>query len=580
MKKFIFAVFLIPSLIAFAQNPLNKISTRLNTEIESKKSGDKILVWIYFRDKGNNLKFYFNNPESALSKKSLDRREKRLKKKSSSLDFTDVPLNQEYLKQLSSNGFTLKQKSKWLNAVSGYVDELQLQTISKYDFIKKIDLVNRFQRARSRDELKISPNDSNASLQKSESTHSINYGPSYSQLELSKIPEVHDLGYSGQGITICVLDAGFDNLGHEVFQNMNIIAKWDFVNGDSIVANQNDMGEGSHGTATLSLIGGFKEWQLVGPAYASNFILAKTENTDSETPIEEDNWIAALEWADSIGVDVTSTSLGYLEFDSPYTSLTWQDMDGNTAPITIVADLAVKKGIVVVNSAGNEGYNADHNTLNAPADGDSVIAVGAVNSVGIRALFSSVGPTIDGRIKPDVMAMGSNDYIATSVGNSYNYGSGTSFNCPLVAGVFALLLEAKPSLTPMDIMQTLKSTASLSNNPNNLYGWGIVNALSAINNVISDVADKNMPKDFYLLSNYPNPFNPTTVIRFSIPKKSFVKILLYDLLGREIKTLASSEFESGTKEILLDGSDLSSGNYFVRLISEGVQKTLKISLIK
>jgi subtilisin family serine protease len=255
-------------------------------------------------------------------------------------------------------------------------------------------------------------------------------------------------------------------------------------------------------------------------------------------------------------------------------------MNGNTAPITIAADLAVKKGIVVVNSAGNEGNNLDHNTLIAPADGDSVIAVGAVNSSGNRASFSSVGPTFDGRIKPDVMAVGANNYIATSFGNSYNFGSGTSFSCPLVAGVCALLLEAKPSLTPMEVMQTLKSTASLSNNPNNLYGWGIVNALSAVNNVISNVADKKIPENFYLLSNYPNPFNPTTMIRFSIPKKGFVKILLYDLLGREVKTLASGEFEIGTKEILLDGSDLSSGNYLVRLISEGVQKTLKISLIK
>ena len=171
-----------------------------------------------------------------------------------------------------------------------------------------------------------------------------------------------------------------------------------------------DMGLARTELATLSLIGGFYEGQLIGPAFGADFILTRTENTDSETPIEEDNWIAAMEWADSIGVDVTSTSLGYIGFDPPYTSYTWQDMDGNTCRITNGADYAVSLGIFVVNSAGNEGYDV-HNTLGAPADGDSVIAIGSVNSSGSRSNFSSVGPTVDGRIKPDLMTMGSNDYV-------------------------------------------------------------------------------------------------------------------------------------------------------------------------
>ena len=155
------------------------------------------------------------------------------------------------------------------------------------------------------------------------------------------------MGYTGQGVTVCVMDAGFNRLSHEVFSAMNIIAAYDFVNNDPDVGDSTDLGNGSHGTQTLSAIGGFKEGKLIGPAFGANFILAKTENTDSETPIEEDNWIAALEWADSIGVDVTSTSLGYLDYDPPFVGYTWENMDGNTARITIAADLAVKKGIVV-----------------------------------------------------------------------------------------------------------------------------------------------------------------------------------------------------------------------------------------
>ncbi|MCH7772047.1 MAG: S8 family serine peptidase, partial [Bacteroidetes bacterium] len=193
------------------------------------------------------------------------------------------------------------------------------------------------------------------------------------------------------------------------------------------------------------------------------------------------NWIAALEWADSIGVDVTTTSLSYLDYDPPFQSYTWEDMDGNTALITIAADLAVKLGIVVVNSASNSGFNPNHNTLGAPADGDSVITVGAVGSDGERSGFSSVGPTVDGRIKPDLMAMGSGVYVARSSSpTSYGNSSGTSFSCPILAGAAALVLSVDPTLTPMEVLELFRQTASQSNNPDRLMGWGIINTLDAI----------------------------------------------------------------------------------------------------
>ena len=353
-------------------------------------------------------------------------------------------------------------------------------------FVNKIDIVGTF--AKRNDDVEFNqPQSIGDNPFQPEGTNSLNYGGSFTQLNQINVPAVHDSGYNGAGVTICVLDAGFDNLPHEAFSSMNIIAAYDFVNHDPNVGNEGDMGEGSHGTATLSIIGGFKQGELIGPAYGADFILAKTENTDSETPVEEDNWVAALEWADSIGVDVTSTSLSYLDYDSPYTSYTWQDMDGNTAVITIAADLAVGKGIVVVNAASNNGLNTSHNTLGAPADGDSVFTIGAVTSSGTRSSFSSVGPTFDGRIKPDLMAMGSNVYHASSFGNSYSSGGGTSYSCPLAAGVCALILQKNPSLTPMEVLQLLRSTASRSTNPDNLYGWGIINALTAINSVIVPV---------------------------------------------------------------------------------------------
>jgi len=668
MKKLILGFLCLGMVNLFAQNPLQKISPKLQLKLQADGSNQNQLVWIYFTDKGNDIDSYLSNPTSVVSQKSLDRRSKVLDQ-SKLISQMDIPVNQVYVNQLVQNGFILKQKSKWFNAVSGYANETMINQIAQNNFVRMIDVVGTFAKSSNNLEFEQSEIINDNPLQP-EGTHTLNYGTSFTQVNQINVPAVHDSGFSGAGITICVLDAGFDNLPHQTFNNMNIIAAWDFVNGDPNVGNQGDMGEGSHGTATLSIIGGFTPGELIGPAYGANFILAKTENTDSETPVEEDNWVAGLEWADSIGVDVTSTSLGYIGYDPPYIGYTWQDMDGNTATITKAADLAAGLGIVVVNSAGNEGYSSIHNTLGAPADGDSVFSIGAVNSSGTRSSFSSVGPTVDGRTKPDLMAMGSNVYHAGSTGNIYYGGSGTSFSCPLVAGVCALLLEANPNLTPMQVLENLRSTATLSTNPNNEYGWGIIDALDALylgivpvelttfsakfvnqqvqltwvtatetnnygfeierrddssgyetlafvsgngtsaNSVTYNFVDKNLfagryyyrlkqldydgsfkyseevlvdipiLSDFKLFQNYPNPFNPSTKIKFYTPTQDRIKIGLYDLLGNEIKILFNDQVNSGSYQVDIDGSNLASGTYFVKMIGKQNQQTIKISLIK
>lgn len=663
MKKFLIVLFVIALLPLSAQTPQDKLSNRLKVKINLDSQNKEHLVWIYFTDKGNDQELFFSNPELVVSSKSLERRTK-ISNGTSLIDFTDLPLNESYLSHLTNSGFKIKNKSRWFNAVSGYISGERINQISVLPFVKKIDLVGTY----SKRENDVEFADENIEFQKYSSqpdnVFNLNYGSSFTQVNLINIPPIHNLGYTGAGVTICVMDAGFGNLSHEVFQSMNIIAMYDFVNGSPI------MGSHSHGTAVLSIMGGFKEGELIGPAYGADFILARTEDVSSETPLEEDNWIAALEWADSIGVDITSTSLGYLDFDFPYTSYTWEDMDGNTAIITIGADLAVSKGIFVVNSAGNEGFHATRNTLTAPADGDSVFSIGSVNSSGLRSSFSSVGPTVDGRIKPDVMAMGSSVYHATLTGNNYSIGSGTSYSCPLVSGVAALILSSNPNLTPMELRNIFWNTSSKSLNPDREYGWGIVDALEALNNSLVPVEltafygnyesgivvlewitstesnnfgfeiqrksdntmfekigfvdgkgtstnrvsynfyDQNLDSrryyyrlkqvdydgtfkysdeimidipelaDFILFQNYPNPFNPVTKLKFVLPFRTEVKITLNDILGREISTLIDEEVESGTHEILIDGSNLSSGNYFVRMNAGTVQKIQKITLLK
>jgi hypothetical protein len=474
MKLFIVILSMLMSVIIFAQTNLNKATTQLNDLLNASLDEDEHLVWIFFNDKGENTAHYFANPESVVSKKSLKRRAKVLPP-DKIISQMDLPVNSEYIEKVVSLGFEVKQKSKWFNGVSGYVTKSELGLISQLSTVKSLDVVHKFKKDYSIEEEESNQPQGN-SLYKQEGITSYNYGQSFTQMNQINVPAVHDMGYTGQGITICSMDTGFDNLSHEVFGSMNIIAMWDFVDGDPDVSQG-----GSHGTSTLSTIGGFKEGKLIGPAFSSDFILARTEDIFSETPVEEDNWIAALEWADGMGVDVTTTSLSYLDYDPPFTSYTWEDMDGNTALITIAADLAVKLGIVVVNSASNSGFHPTHNTLGAPADGDSVITVGAVTGSGDRASFSSVGLTVDGRIKPDLMAMGSGVYVAgSSSPTSYGTSGGTSFSCPILAGAAALVLSVDPTLTPMEVLDLLRQTASQSNNPDRLMGWGIINTLDAI----------------------------------------------------------------------------------------------------
>jgi subtilisin family serine protease len=262
---------------------------------------------------------------------------------------------------------------------------------------------------------------------------------------------------------------------------MSIVDRHDFVNGDDDVANGRDRGEGSHGTETLSVLGGWAPGHLIGPAFNATFILAKTEDTSSETPVEEDNWAAAAEWAEARGADVISSSLGYLTFDPGFPSYTAADMNGQTAISTRAADLAGERGVVVVNSAGNAGPSTVGNTLGAPADGRLVLTAGAVTSSGMRAPFSSVGPTVDGRIKPDVAAQGvAVTAAAPGTASGYTSVSGTSFSCPLTAGVVALVLQARPSARVTEVEDVLRATASQSGQPDNLLGWGIVDASRAI----------------------------------------------------------------------------------------------------
>ncbi|TPW11220.1 MAG: Subtilisin-like serine protease, partial [bacterium] len=287
------------------------------------------------------------------------------------------------------------------------------------------------------------------------------------------IVDLHRQGYTGAGIIVAILDSGF-RTGHAALATRNVLAERDFVFNDDNVDNEpgDVVTAWNHGTSVWSNMGGYRPGALVGGAFEAGILLAKTEDISSETPVEEDNFIAAIEWADSLGADVITASLVYLDFDGSMNDYTYADLDGDTTPLAIAVDMAVARGICMVNAVGNFGPGAG--SLWTPADADSVLSVGAVDSVGVVASFSSHGPTADGRVKPEVVARGRSNYVANAGTGGYGPASGTSFSAPVTAGAAALLKEAHPNWSGWQLREALRSSANHAGAPDNSTGWGLV----------------------------------------------------------------------------------------------------------
>jgi serine protease AprX len=563
-----------------------KSSSRLAPALKIVAPGDRLAVWVYFVDKGPSSLDRGSISPPLVTERALRRRMRR-GSPASLVDASDLPVAPQYLEQVERHGPKIRQISKWLNAVSVDATREEIAGLDTLTFVRAIDLVNRFGRRGTRDSLERSSTPGPISAGRVDGAHSLNYGGSLAQVGLENIPAVHDAGFAGQGVLIGIFDDGFRLLAHTSFDSLRsrIVAQYDFVD-NRVGAAPLDPNLGEHGVNTLSVLAGFAPGTLIGPAYRASFLLARTEDTRSETPVEEDNWVRAIEWAESLGVEVSSTSLGYIDFDPPYQSLTWSDLDGKTAPITRAAVMAARKGIVVVNSAGNEAlvYPSEPNSLFAPADADSILAVGAVTSSGVRAASSSFGPTADGRIKPDVMAVGTSIHAAVGSGvNSYTTSvQGTSFSCPLTAGVAAMVLSARPDASAMQVVGAIKATASRSSHPDNYYGWGIVNALAAILSIPDGSNPPPVPGEIGLEQNFPNPFNPSTRIRFSLSTDARVTIRVYDLLGREVATLVDGDYvvtlgppyETMWNGIDVKGNPVSTGVYFYRMTATSGPVTL------
>ena len=455
--------------------------------------------WIIFKDKGQYKpgdkitpgSDAYETGKSLLSDRAIKRRLKVLDE-NNLIDYLDLPLDQQYVSSIQSMGVEIIAKSRWLNGVSAYLTESQVNKIKKLNYVDHLQIVNKMikQDVSMTEETYydglrsveyIEPTDTNL--------YKYDYGPSLKQNESVNVPKLHNMGVTGRGVLIASFDDGFEWKTHEALKNLLVIDEYDFINKDKNTAREkvqkykDSFDQGGHGTATLSSMMGYAPGKLIGPAFDSQVLLAKTEYVSSEVPMEEDFWLEAAEWAEAYGVDVITSSLIYKDYDPPYDKNTYkyENYDGNTAITTIAGDRAAYLGIVVVNAMGNY-YQTAIPSLGSAADGDSIISVGAVTTDGQIASFTSNGPTSDGRTKPDVVAPGVRVYVAAMSDkkeDGYRFSDGTSFSTPITAGVAALILSVHPELTPMQVRDALRNTASNPNNPNNITGWGVINAYDA-----------------------------------------------------------------------------------------------------
>ena len=553
--------------------------------------------WITLRDRGPHADLSKLSAQAlGISDHALWRRAKVLPA-DKLIDELDLPVHQAYLDHLRASGITIRSTSRWFNAVSAELTPSQQSTVSSLSFVASVGPVAVFIRR----EPQIISSGATLSLSKGASTTDLTYGPSLAQLTNIKVVDVHALGINGAGVIIGMLDDGFNyHTVHPALKNIKVIAEYDFVQRDSntSIAPAEFAGQGDHGETTLSVLGGFFNGQLIGVAYGASFILAKTEDISSgnsaDFRVEEDNYVAGLEWEERLGAEVVSSSLGYNVFsDGP--SYSYQDMNGKTATTTKAARIAASKGVLLVTAMGNEGnYQSgmkNTGTLIAPADADSVVSVGAVWSDGSIASFSSTGPTSDGRIKPEVVAQGVSVYVGSGTG-VYRTSDGTSYATPLTAGVAALLLSAYPTWTPMQVrnalMQTAKplynTSAGMTTRPNNFFGWGMVDALKAVQG--ANNGNGVTPTRFVLHNNYPNPFNGSTAIVVDAPTEQEMELSIYNLLGQKVRTLYHGKSSPGVSTFYWrDGVDdsnnhVATGIYICRLNVAGAVFSQKIVYLK
>ena len=515
--------------------------------------------WVQLKDK-KGTPYLINQPEAFLSQRSIDRRIRQ----HILIDETDLPVSPDYIDSLINRGLEIVHTSKWLNGATVRTSDTTL--IKK---IASLPFVTMVQLTKPGNVLKSIINKFSDEVLNTEYDPE-NYADAITQLSQLNGQYLHRQGFRGKGIQIAILDAGFLNVNTiEAFDSLRnsnrILGTRDFVEPASDIYTQN-----YHGMSVLSCMGGNIPGSLIGTAPDASFYLIRSEDSATEYLIEEDNWVAAAEYADSLGVDVINSSLGYTQFNDSLMNHSDADLNGKTTRVTQAANMAFQKGILVFNSAGNEADKSWKRII-APSDGENVIAVAAVDASGLRASFSSVGPAFGGAIKPNVAAMGSGTTLVTSSG-TVGYLSGTSFSSPVLAGMGACLLQANPYAGVKMAKMAIEQSANQYDKPDSLVGFGIPDFEKADKYLKVNSANKLKEKSSWTVT--PNPFSDNISLRNlnAVNDKNYL-ISIYNLQGG---CLWQSTFSSEESIVLKNLANLPQGFLILNIRSGGKEERIKL----
>ena len=525
------------------------------------------IYWVQFTDK-NNSPYSIDNPEAYLSPKALQRRANL----GVSIDEYDIPVNPQYLQAVADCGAELLNPSKWLNGVSVHVtDPAVIEAINALEFVQVVRNCPNDLKAQEIKERWMANEMKPSAVNRGMYGY---YGGAEAQVTQLKVNLLHDMGYDGTGVVVAILDGGFIGTEEQsCFDNMReegrLLGVRDFVYGSGSVYTQS-----THGTSCLSTMAAYDPNNMVGTAPKASYYLIHTEDGDTENIIEEYNWVSGAEYADSLGVDVCSTSLGYIGFDISQWDHPFEHFDGHTAPMTIGAEIAASRGMICMNAAGNEGDGIC--TLGIPADAEHILTVGAVDANGNRASFSSVGPTYDERIKPDVMAMGAGTYVASGYGSWWPYynGDGTSFATPVLAGAVACLRQARPYASVQEICDVIRASGNRADNPDSKYGYGIPDFSQALDLLSVEEPVGDTPA--HIITVYPNPSNGEVHVVLNDLHKA--DLTVYDFMGHKLFSYSFNGLNHTSFENYLN--TLNSGVYFINAVSESGSETMKLVVTK
>jgi len=542
MKRYLLGLLIFASYTTFAQNQ----------------------YFVVFKDKANSP-YSISRPKEFLSDRSIKRRTNQ----KIAITERDLPPNPNYLSEIATTGAKILYKSRWINGALIQTEEATLKKILNLTFVRGLEGKGDIRNTRL--------NEQGQTINKKDKFGNegiLDNGLSQTQLAMLGADKMHTKGYNGKGMLIGVLDSGFLNANkltffNDLFNDKRVIGTWDFVNNESNVYNDHN-----HGTNVLSCMAAFENSRIVGTAYKASYLLLTTEDVASETKREEANWLFGAEMADSVGVDVINTSLGYTEFDNPIQNYKYTDMNGDRALATRAADWAAQAGILVVVSAGNDG-SGSWKYIGTPADADSIIAVGAVSSSQNIASFSSYGPSADGRVKPELSAQGANTTIGNTNG-TVGLSSGTSFSSPLMAGFAASFWQAFPSLTNMQIRELLIRSANQYTNPDNRVGYGIPNFDKAYELAELEALINELKKSGQEVIVFPNPINDGASTKVWVLKNDAginFEYSITDLTGKILWNLNTKE----SKITLPAIHDLSLSDVILKVTAENLKYSTKIA---